>query len=387
MLKKRLYCEALEGRDLLSTVAITGLHHEQIYLKSPGNGTTIDLSGGTFLALEDTHFPIGEPLPASWPARGSHPEYKSASSELYPITIKGTSANLVVNGGTIKGLMDERAPWGTWKDYSDGDGLRVEGSVAYEIKNTFISNTFDGIGPRGSVGATFNIHDVFLDRIKDDMVENDDFHSGTIANSYMRGFVFLSAVGGSMVADPNSVVKVQNTIVELLPEVYRDKLGTGAMFKWDYAGTAKVDVRDSVFFVPSKSSIGTKIMQFAPGTYSNVTVVWQGTGAYPWPAPKGVTITRDRTVYDNAVKAFFAAHPQFAPDGIGMAQPVEPSSRAQAEGSLLVERQSIPMESGPLASTSYDIAFALAVEQLSDDADGDPDGDRPQSLAMGARRR
>jgi hypothetical protein len=315
MKPKRLRCEALEPRDLLSTVTITGLHHEQISIKNPGNGTVIDLSGGEFPALEDTHFPIGEPLPASWPT--GHSEWISGNAEAYPIKIYGTSSNIVVNGGRIYGVMDERAPWETWKYYSDGTGLRIEGSGTYEIRNTLIQNVEDAIRPRGPAGAQFNIHDVFLDRIKDDMIENIDYHSGTISNSYLRGFVLLSTQHGNLSAPPSTTV-IKNSVVELLPEVYKGKLGTGAMFKWDYnsagksAGTAKVDVRDSVFLINMRSSVSTKIMQFAPGTYSNVTVVYLGVGAYPWPAPPGVTITRDRTVYDNAVKAFFASHPQFA---------------------------------------------------------------------------
>ena len=102
---RQLRIEALESRNLLS-IDIIGLHHEQIEISNPGDGAVINLQGGEFRALEDTHFPLGEPLPDSWPARYTHPEWESSTAEKYPVSIKGTSSNVVIDGGTIYGMMD-----------------------------------------------------------------------------------------------------------------------------------------------------------------------------------------------------------------------------------------------------------------------------------------
>ncbi|MBI3839611.1 MAG: hypothetical protein HY288_16950 [Planctomycetia bacterium] len=311
-----------------ATIVITGLHHEQIKLTDPGNGAVIDLTGGKFLALEDAHFPLGEKQPGSWPARSKKPQWRCSNAELYPVTIRGNSANVVLTGGTIQGMMDPRAPWHVWKEYADGAGLRVEGEGTYEIKNVAIKNVEDGIDPRGPAGAKFYIHDVFMDQIHDDMVENDAIHSGTIADSYMRGHTFLSARGKR--TDSQAVVQIRNVVVELILQPHQgdhgptdintrggypfpDGLGNGSIFKWS-GSSGGVDVRDSVFLVHRAASSSNKAMRFAPGAYSNVTIVWLGQGSYPAPAPPGVTITRDRAVFDRTVKAFFVAHPKLVPD-------------------------------------------------------------------------
>ena len=73
--------------------------------------------------MEDTKFPLN--YAGSFPARDSDPPGESSSKEKFPITIKGTSANLVIDGGgtsRIYGVMSERAPWGT--DFAQAQARR-----------------------------------------------------------------------------------------------------------------------------------------------------------------------------------------------------------------------------------------------------------------------
>src|SRR6185436_18488489 len=89
---------------------------------------------------------------------------------------------------------------------------------------------------------------------------------------------------------------------------YPDKLGTGSIFKmdWDHPdNSGKVFVSNSVFLVPRNASSSNRTMGLAEGYYENVTVVWLGDGPYPATVPPGVTITRDRTVFDAAKAKFF----------------------------------------------------------------------------------
>ncbi|MBI3838219.1 MAG: hypothetical protein HY288_09845 [Planctomycetia bacterium] len=325
----RLQLETMESRELLS-LTITGLHHEQIKLTDPGNGALVNLSGGTFLGLEDTHFPLGETPPATWPARNTHPEWISSTGEQYPVAVKGTSSGVTISGGTIIGMMDPIAPWHVWKNYSNGGAINIEGTGTETITGAVVKNMEDGIRIRGAVGATFNVHDVYMTQLHDDMIDNTDVHSGTIANSFFRGHTFLSNRGGN---NPAAVVTIQNDVVELMLQPHMgdngitdintkggypfpDGLGNGSMFKWEDSNNSSgtVDVTDSVFLVNRPATSSNGAMAFPAGHYRNVTVVWLGGGAYPVPVPSGVTITTDRTIYDKAVDAFFASHPNFHPD-------------------------------------------------------------------------
>jgi hypothetical protein len=215
-----------------------------------------------------------------------------------------------------------------WKLHGDGDGIRVEGAGRYEIRGTRIDNVEDGISPRGTAGAQFVIRDVFMSRVHDDGVENDEIHSGELNDSFFQTHTFYSARGGN---NPAAVFRVRNCVVELILQPhqggsdqqdintrggypYPDGRGCGCLFKMDQnqpERSGKVDVRDSVFLVPRHSSSSNRAMKFAAGHFENVTVVWLGDGEYPHAPPTGVTITRDRATFDQAVDKFFAAHADF----------------------------------------------------------------------------
>ena len=315
-------------------IEITGDQHDQLRLVDPGDDAVIDLTQATFFGLEDVQWLEAQPVPLAWPTHTELDSITEASNEeKFPVSIRGTSARLTIQGGTIIGQLKHQAPWHVWKMHADGDGLRVEGDESYEIDGTRIHNVADAIAPRGSQSAVFDIHDVYATSIHDDAVENDEIHSGSISDSFFKTHTFLSArpTSGSNISNPSAVVTVENCVVHLLLQPHQggtggptdintaggypfdDGLGTGSIFKFDWGTTnsGTVVVRNTVFLIERNSASSKTAMQFAPGTYENVTVVWLGGGDYPWAAPTGVTITSDRTAYDQAKAAFFAAHPEF----------------------------------------------------------------------------
>lgn len=309
---------------------VTGTHHEQVRIMPPDNGV-VDLTGGTFLALEDTMYPESKAAPATWPTQSQIGQKNdlnagytaSTNKEMFPVAIVGTGKNITVTGGYIHGTMNPLAPWHIWKDLSDGDGLRTEGTGMATVKNVRIDNVSDGYSPNGPAGSTFLIKDSKFTRIHDDIIEDDSIHSGTISNIYAEGHAFLSHRGSS---NSSAVVNIDHVVVKLILQphygdhdpsdisgpykngTYTDHLGNGTLFKWS-SGGGKVNVSDSVFLVPRYSTAGVSGMIFPPGTYKNVTVVWLGPGDWPTTVPPGVTITRDTTIFDKAKAAWDAAHP------------------------------------------------------------------------------
>ncbi len=246
--------------------------------------------------------------------------------------------------------MSPLAPWHIWKNLSDGDGVRSATTTGvFTVDGTRVDNVEDGVGLSAASPTefTFNVHDVYLSRIHDDAVENDDVLSGSISNSLFETHTFLSEKGSF--TNPNAVVTIDNCAVELILQPhqgndsgnintaggypYPDGLGNGSIFKFydNGVGNGNVHVKNSVFLVNRPATSSNSAMQFAPGTYENVTVVWLGAGNYPFAAPPGATITRDRTAYDNARAAFFAAHPQFAGGGVLSAGEIDQLAFALAQ--------------------------------------------------------
>jgi hypothetical protein len=87
-----------------------------------------------------------------------------------------------------------------------------------------------------------------------------------------------------------------------------DHRGNGQLFKWSKWSNRLV-LRDSVLWVERVSMNGPAAMGFPPGTVAhNVTLVWTGPGDYPAPVPAGVTVTKDRTVWDDARRSWLERH-------------------------------------------------------------------------------
>jgi hypothetical protein len=306
--------------------------HEK-FAPTPDDGETIDLSGKLFLGMEDTLFHRDELPPLEWPDQEEcedlEDEYESDSDERFPVSIQGSAKGFVIRGGRVEHETHDQAPWHVWKALSDGDAIRVEAGGEFEIQNFRADNVFDGINPRGD-NVYFSVRDSYLSGVVDDMIENDEVHSGAVRSSYLTGHTFYSARGDD---NPNAIFTVENCVIELILQPYQghsdyedqnhsggypypDGLGTGRLFKMDNddpEASGQVEIRNTVFLVPRHSSSSNRAMAFARGTYENVTLVWLGEGEYPHEPPPGVTITRDRTVFDSARAAFFAAHPEFQP--------------------------------------------------------------------------
>lgn len=319
-----------------------GIHNEQVKITSPPNGSIIDAAGAVLHADQNSY---GDNF--DWPgvvefghkSDVDHNAYPQTANQ-YPFTVKGASKDFSIRGGVVVGLLDPLAPWHIWKGIADGDGLRVEGSGTIDVSAIRIDNVEDGFSPHSANGAdkptdqvNYKLHDVYFSRIHDDMIENDATRNLDVRDVYMTGHTFYSSRG---TANPNAVVNIDRAIVELFPQPHEgrisgtsgdlninqaggypfaDGLGVGSILKLDSAGkNGKITIKNSVFLVPraSTSSMDAMRLDEPDVIWQNVTVVWLGAGNYPGKIPPGVTITRDRSAFDQAKAQFFASHTNFA---------------------------------------------------------------------------
>ena len=194
------------------------------------------------------------------------------------------------------------------------DGLRAD-------------NVTDGIRPRK--GGSFTIRNVHLSYVRDDCIENDHLQDGLVDDSLLDGcFNAFSARPSAAIIDSgfdgadkvwtiqNSLIRVQAMTGPRSPSP--DNLGYNAFFKWHLwdnpaaSLSPKLALHNNVFMAERVGQTGADRMGIPPGkleSCSNNIMVWLGSGAFPAPLPSCFTVTTDRAVWDNAVAAWLARHP------------------------------------------------------------------------------
>lgn len=322
-------------------VRITGVHDAQVKITNPGNNVLINASGARFNANLNNYgldYPWPGPVEFGHKSEVDHNLFPQTENQ-YPFSVKGTSKDYSVVGGVVQGQLDPLAPWHVYKGIADGDGMRLEGSGVIDVSMNRIDNVEDGFSGHSANGTDaadnsvkYKLHDVYYTRIHDDMIENDATRDLVVNNVFMQGHTFYSSRG---TANPNANISISNALVELVLQPHEgrisgtsgqlnineaggypfpDGLGVGSILKLDSPGkNGHITISDSIFVVPRPSTSSMDAMNLAEPdvTWNNVTIVWLGDGAYPGTIPKGVTVVKDRAVFDQAKDAFFASHSNF----------------------------------------------------------------------------
>jgi hypothetical protein len=234
----------------------------------------------------------------------------------YPLAIRDAPDGVCVTGVRITGQQPRSLTWREMKRTYDGDGIIFkEHTARATVENVWIDNMMDALSfPARTTNARWTVRGVYARYVRDDFIENDTCRNGEIADVLVDGaFMFLSARPGSGSCPQQAKVTIRNSLVRLQGMPYDTDMkgkkppsgaaGHGQLFKTRPEVT--VDVRDTIFRVDSISVNGPSSMDFAPGSYERVTLIWLGKGDYPGKLPaKGVTVTRDTSIWDNARAAW-----------------------------------------------------------------------------------
>lgn len=196
----------------------------------------------------------------------------------------------------------------TWDQAHGGcpDARRTTGSGLLTFQNIREDNWEDGWqpveDPAWSGKATILFRNVYATRIRDDVIENDNFSTGHIEDSLMDGVhTFLSEQcqgGGDCTTttispdeDPN--IYIDRVLVRLEDPNSDDR--EGMIFKWQGRGKPEHHpvVTNSVFAISEVPNAGWSKTLLPAGsgpdaaTYSNTYLLWLGTGTYGGPKPAG----------------------------------------------------------------------------------------------------
>ena len=223
----------------------------------------------------------------------------------------GTSTCVV--GGTIVGGQSRYLTWQTMKGRLDGDGLHFtsHGGVIDGIR---VANVEDGVAAIAGDPEGILIRNAYMTYIRDDCIENDWIVGLIVKDSLLDGCFFGLSQRPGLGTGPRAAPVAERTLLDgvlmrLQPMPYdrlqarcsADGLGTGGFFKWSPYSNRLV-VRNSVLFAERVAARCGTPMDFPQNaTFENVTLVWLGPGNYPGKLPAtGVTVTRDRQVWDTA---------------------------------------------------------------------------------------
>ena len=256
---------------------------------------------------------------------------RDARGEVYETDATGVSIEApgCILGPKVIGTFSRDLGWHDVKKQHDGDGVRwsrPEPGLVH-VLGAYFDNIEDALGPPKSPDttreSTWRVEHSYARYTRDDFVENDACLDGTIHDVLVDGsHVFISARPGrgnqAEMAQYAATHTVSNTLVRLdcQPDPRTDTQtscpvgqSTGMLFKWSDCGGV-VNMRDSIILVEGRPRKGTSPMDFPPGHYENVWLIYTGPeDAYPGRLPaEGVTEVDDLELWHEARRRWLERH-------------------------------------------------------------------------------
>lgn len=264
--------------------------------------TTVDLRGVTVLADQDRTSSTYSPRPVNLAEAGG-PE------------------GLCVLGPFVRGIHDRGLGWEYLKhDPGQGDhpAIRVGGRGWAVVDGARVENMMNGFRPAAD-GLV--IRNAYLHYIRDDCIENDELKAVRVEDSLFDGcYTALSARpdrGSPLYDDPraSTTTELDHVLIRLLPmpgghNVFDPGVRTfGHLWKWSEVSGNTI-IRDSVIMVDDPSGRLARGLGWPSNVRAEgVTLVWTGRGDYPGELPdEGVTVTTDRTVWEQARADWMLRH-------------------------------------------------------------------------------
>lgn len=234
----------------------------------------------------------------------------------YPVNA-AAKPGLCWTGGKIQGTLEETASWSTWHSSA---AIYIYADQAI-VENLRADNHGDGVRFTPNGTRNWTLRGVHFSNMHDDCVENDRLESGLVEDVLLDGcYVGFSARPGDgfqhEVNGSGNTVTVRNSLVRLQRQVsvYKGPSpSSGGFFKveHDLVGiNVSWVVEGNIFRADGPSGFATLCLnQQGRFTARDNIMVWLGEGDYPCALPSGWRLTRDKSVWDNAVADWKARHP------------------------------------------------------------------------------
>lgn len=224
------------------------------------------------------------------------------------------------SGGRITGLF----PDGTsWSAYHDAYSMVIRKSPGTVIEGVRVHNygdgpNFDAVGSDG-----WTVRGNHLSYMHDDCISNDFGNSGLVDDNLMDGCYMgysSRAYAGFVANNRSKVVTFRGNLIRLqdMPTGYA---GPGHAKFWKMNSTdgsgndPRLALHNNIFRMDTPADCCGSFL-IPPAAYlkecSNNVIVWLGAGEFPEPVPSCFRVTRDKSVWDNAVANWKSRHPHVA---------------------------------------------------------------------------
>lgn len=262
----------------------------------------------------------------------------------YPLDIRSDLSRVCWAGAVVNFTNDMDI---TWRESKDHNSAAIIGyNTHLTVDGIRIHNAHDAIRPfwtRDGVDVFWNIRNSWITYNRDDCIENDWYAGGLVEDSLFDGcYVFLSTRGGTKPSQ--NIVTIRNSLIRMqkMPGPYGhddepDLMAHGDIFKTNEYAPGLV-LENNIFLVegygvtksdpslwPAQSFYSLSLGRDKLKSCKNNIIVWLGEGEYPGDIPADpacVTVTKDRTVWDNKRAKWIASHPLVMRiDGVDEAAP------------------------------------------------------------------
>jgi Ca2+-binding RTX toxin-like protein len=239
-------------------------------------------------------------------------DWHVAGNETVPAINIYDSKGTVFNGGEIWGEVSQTGEWGSIYNHS-ATGIRVSNSPNTTIRNVRIDGTWDGIRfvPNKALNVSTGtsngwlVEDVRLSNIRDDAIENDFAHTGTLRDSLLDGV--FGGFGSVNDQSAHGVLTVDDSIIIMKDYLKDGEMTHGSPFKFNTANPGNnpdLQIFNSIIAIQDPEHNGHARLKEA---WSNLT---QSSGnyflnlsdtklpsSYPLP-PKGFTVLQGQAARD-----------------------------------------------------------------------------------------
>lgn len=237
-----------------------------------------------------------------------------------PVKIGGGN-DICWHSGKILGGFPLDASWDTTHPTA---GLQIyDGTIRPKVEGVYIERIGDGIKVRlgessGQAGISqpFTVKDVWMKDIRDDCIESDWQAGAIIDDNLFDGCYTLFATekrSGDTIDGSNNFWEIKNTLAYMHDQigVYKGvSPGHSMFFKWDQT-SPKLKIYDTILRVDSNVSETSNQFNFRLeklADCANNTLVWLGPGDFPANLPSCFTLSKEKSVWDNAVANWKIRH-------------------------------------------------------------------------------
>ncbi len=205
----------------MSTITLTKDYgYSQYRITGLADGTVIDASAATWILDNNS---------------------SDGDSNAYPVLVYD-APNVVIEGGTINGNIDQNSDWTTVYDMGNSAAIRTEDAPGATIRDWRISKSWDAVRVSWN-SADFVIEDIWASNLRDDAVENDRLQSGTIRDSLFDGTfsgISIDPDSSNPVDGHKETVLIDGVLLRLQRSLYEGEMTHSSFIKTDSATNGTV---------------------------------------------------------------------------------------------------------------------------------------------------